>query len=180
MPCPNLLSEQGNQEPRTGAESRGGFALILKKLARRDHTEKELAAALALKGYGQEAIDAALNRARRQGLVDDAAFASRLARATASAGKRGPLRLIATLRRKGIEAATAEAAAKDAFSSLEDAESRLVRLASQLLDRARGATLKEKKIKVVRSLIGRGFSLAEAKRALRLAENARDDRKYGT
>lgn len=133
----------------------------------------ELRAALALKGFDQDAIDAALSRALRQGLVDDQAFANRLARSAAATGRRGPLRVIATLRRKGIAPEAASAAAKAAFSSSEEAEMRLVRFATQRLGAVRGATGKERRIKVLRSLLGRGFSLAEAKRAVRLAENAR-------
>ena len=53
------------------AQARNAFALILAKLGRRDHTEKELLSALGRKGYAEEAAMAALGRAKREGLVND-------------------------------------------------------------------------------------------------------------
>ena len=53
------------------AQTRNAFALILAKLGRRDHTEKELERAIARKGYAEEAARAALKKARREGLVND-------------------------------------------------------------------------------------------------------------
>lgn len=149
--------------------------MILAKLGRRDHTEAELLRALARKGFPEEASIAALEQARREGLVNDERFAQTLARRTARAGRRGPKRLVVTLRHKGIPTETARAAATAAFSDSEEGERNLVIFAGRLLERARAATLKERRIKVLRSLLGRGFSLSAAKAALRLAENARDD-----
>ena len=154
------------------ANTRNAFALILAKLGRRDHTEKELLAALGRKGYSEEAARAALRKAKREGLVNDERLAGAIARINARSGKRGPLRVVATLRQKGIAAATARAVTKEAFTGSEESETNLVRFATRLLRRAKGETLREKRVRVVRSLMGRGFELSEAKRALRLAENA--------
>ena len=79
---------------------------------------------------------------------------------------------MATLRQNGIDRETAEAVAKDAFAASDESDSRVARFASQLLMRARGATGREKRLKVLRSLVGRGFEPEEARRVLRLAENA--------
>jgi len=154
------------------AQTRNAFALILARLGRRDHTEKELLAALGRKGYSEEAAIAALRKAKREGLVNDERLAGTIARINARSGKRGPRRVVATLRQKGIAAATAQAVTKEAFAGSEESETNLVRFATRLLRRAKGETLREKRIRVVRSLMGRGFELSEAKRALRLAENA--------
>lgn len=163
-------NEPPASDPRN--RSRNAFALILTKLGRRDHTEQELARALARKEFPGEVIESALDRAKREGLVNDVRLANNLARITAQTGKRGPRRVIATLRQKGIALETAQAATKQAFAASDDAETSLVRFATRLLERARGETLKEKRIKVLRSLLGRGFELSEARKALRLAENA--------
>ncbi|MEO8499855.1 MAG: regulatory protein RecX [Vicinamibacteria bacterium] len=151
---------------------RSAFALILAKLGRRDRTEKELSAALGRKGFSEEAASAALRRARREGLVNDERLAGAIARINARSGKRGPLRVVATLRQKGIAAETARAVTKDAFAGSDEGERNLIRFATGLLRRAKGDTLRDKRVRVVRSLMGRGFGLSEAKRALRLAENA--------
>ena len=154
------------------AQKRNAFALILAKLGRRDHTEKELERALARKGYSEEATGDALKKARREGLVNDERLAGTIARINARSGKRGPRRVVATLRQKGIPSATAQAATKEAFSGSDEGEANLIRFATSLLRRARGEALREKRVKVVRSLMGRGFELSEAKRALGIAENA--------
>ncbi|MBK5255430.1 MAG: regulatory protein RecX [Vicinamibacteria bacterium] len=160
----------GEKDPET--LGRNAFALILAKLGRRDHTELELRRSLAAKGVPEPAAESALERARREGLVNDLRLATAAARLTARSGKRGPRRLVATLRQKGISAETAEAAAKEAFTASEEGEANLVRFAGRLLEKARGETRREKRARVVRSLLGRGFELSEAMRALRLAENA--------
>ncbi len=154
------------------SQTRNAFALILARLGRRDHTEKELLAALGRKGFSEEAATAALRKAKREGLVNDERLAGAIARVNARSGKRGPRRVVAALRQKGIPAATARAVTKEAFAGSDEGETNLVRFATRLLRRAKGETLREKRVRVVRSLIGRGFELSEAKRALRLAENA--------
>jgi regulatory protein len=169
-----LNSEETDASPERDPQSlrRNAFALVLARLARRDHTEHELMRALARKGFPGEAIEHALARARRQGLIDDERFARALAQSTARSGKRGPRRVVAALRRKGIASEVAQTAAKQAFPASEGVEAGLVRLAARLFERARGHTLREKRARVLRSLLGRGFALAEARRALKLAETA--------
>ncbi len=154
------------------AQSRNAFALILTKLGRRDHTEKELERALGRKGHSEEAAGAAIRRAKREGLVNDARLAAAIARVNARSGKRGPLRVVATLRQKGIPREAAQAAAKEAFAGSEEAQANLVRFAGKLLASAKGETIREKRARVLRSLMGRGFGLSDARRALALTENA--------
>jgi SOS response regulatory protein OraA/RecX len=55
-----LSSGQGPDDPAFKAQSRDAFALILARLGRRDHTEKELERALGRKGYSEEATAEAL------------------------------------------------------------------------------------------------------------------------
>jgi SOS response regulatory protein OraA/RecX len=167
-----LNSDDEPSAQELAAQTRNAFALILAKLGRRDHPEKELLAALARKGYAEEAATAALRKAKREGLVNDERLAGTIARINARSGKRGPRRVVATLRQKGIATATAQAVTKEAFAGSDEGETNLVRFATRLLRRAKGETPGEKRVRVVRSLMGRGFELSEAKRALRLAENA--------
>ncbi len=161
-----------DSDPDLVAQSRNAFAFLLAKLGRRDHTEKELRTALARKAYADEAIDAAISKARREGLVNDERLARAVARVTARSGRRGPRRVVATLRQKGISAETAQAAAKDAFGGSEDSEANQIRFASRLFQRAKGDTAREKRVRVLRSLLTRGFELSEARRVLSIAENA--------
>lgn len=153
-------------------EARNAFAFVLAKLGRRDHTEKELRTALARKEFPAQAVDVALARARREGLVNDERLARSLARMTARGGKRGPRRVVSTLRQKGISPETAQAVTKEAFAASEEAPEGLLRFATRLLVRAKGDTPREKRTRVLRSLLTRGFELSEARRVVRLAENA--------
>ena len=166
------LSDDGeDRKPRIPGGS--AFAFILAKLGRRDHTEKELKAALTRKGYEEESAEAALLRARNEGLVNDERLAQTMARLAARTGKRGPLRVLATLKMKGIDRETAQAVTRQAFSGSDEAEQSLIRFATRLLQRARGDTTKQKRDRVQRSLLMRGFELSQARDALRLAENSR-------
>ena len=162
----------GPRERDSLIEGRQAFATILAKLGRRDHTEKELLLALGRKGFSEEAATSALKRAKREGLVNDERLAATLARVNARSGKRGPRRVVAALRSKGVSAQTAQAAAKEAFADSEEALSSLVKFASRLFTRAKGGTAREKRVRVIRSLLLRGFELSEARRALGIAENA--------
>lgn len=166
------LSPRPAETEDTPALGRRAFALALAKLSRRDHTSAELRRALSVKGYPEDAIEEALGKVTRLNLVDDLRYARRLAVQAARSGRRGPLRLIASLQQKGISTAMARAAAKEAYETSEQGAESLHRFAARLLERSRGRTLKERRIKVIRSLLGRGFSLPEARRALRIAENA--------
>ena len=148
------------------------FALILEKLGRRDHTEKELVTALLRKEVPRAAVHAAIVKARREGLVNDLRLAARLARNAAGAGLRGPRRVVAKLRQKGVAAETAKAATREAYEPSEEQEALLIGLAGRLFQRARAADPRSKRLKVLRSLVGRGFELSDAKRALRSAETA--------
>ena len=165
----------------SASQSRHAFSLIQAKLGRRDHTEKELVTALQRKEIPREAIDAALAKARHEGLVDDQRLASRLAHNTAGAGLRGPRRVIAKLRQKGINAETAKAVTKEAYAPGAEQEALLAGLAGRLLQRTRDNDPRSRRLKVLRSLVGRGFELSDARRALReaetalMTENGRDD-----
>jgi regulatory protein len=165
-----------DENPRArGTQERNAFAFILAKLGRRDHTEKELRRGLARKGFEEDVADKALERARREGLVNDERVAGALARTSARSGRRGPLRVLAALRNKGVSPETARAATKAAFEGADEGESNLARFATNLLRRAKGDTPKERRLRVVRSLVTRGFPLSLAGRAARFAENALEE-----
>ena len=78
----------------------------------------------------------------------------------------------AALRKKGIPGEADRAEATEDFASSEEGRANLVRFAARLLSRAKGDTIREKRARVLRSLMARGFALSEARRALGLAENA--------
>ena len=165
------IAEVAATDPLT--QSRNAFALILVKLGRRDHTERELDRALLRKGFSEAAIAASIAKAKGEGLVNDQRLALVIARINARSGKRGPRKVIATLRQKGLSAEMAQAAAKSAFADFataDEGEAKLIRFATRLLQRAKGETVHEKRVRVLRCLVTRGFELSEARRIVGIAE----------
>ncbi len=79
----------------------------LRLLARREHTALELRQKLARRDHPGEAIDAALSSLAAESLLSDARFAVAYIEGRANRGV-GPLRLLAELRKRGVDAALIE------------------------------------------------------------------------
>jgi regulatory protein len=77
-------------------------------LARRDHARAELARKLAPHAAPEDDLDGLLDELERTGALSDARLAEQLMRRYQA--RHGPLKLQATLRRRGVREATAEAA----------------------------------------------------------------------
>lgn len=80
----------------------------LRLLARRSRTRAELARSLGRKGFEGDVVGSVLDDLTRLGLVDDRATAAAFVRDRIRSRPRGRRRLTAELRRKGLEAETAE------------------------------------------------------------------------
>jgi regulatory protein len=134
-------------------------------LARRDHTQKELAVKLRQKGYDRAATDSALSRCQALGYLDDAKTAAIIAGHLAKSGY-GPLRVRQTLRQKGIEDALIEEAlirCGDEETQLLSARRMLKKKASQL---SREVDPWKRRQKAHRFLAGRGFPSAVINQAI--------------
>lgn len=88
---------------------------VTRLLASTDKTRAQLVAALARRGYEQPEIEAAVERARALGYLDDARVAERRARTELQAGWAGEA-LLARLVGAGLDEATAAAAIKAAIA----------------------------------------------------------------
>lgn len=82
---------------------RSAYQDALRRLARRDHSEHELRAALCRRGHSEEAVDRALERLRLSGYVDDRSYALRFARGRLRHQGLGRARIRAALRARGVE-----------------------------------------------------------------------------
>lgn len=82
--------------PATEIEQR-----ILKLLALRDHSRRELTRKLAARGFAGESVASVLDRLAMQGFVDESRLAERYVAERAGKGF-GPLRIRGELREKGI------------------------------------------------------------------------------
>lgn len=97
------------------------FDAALRLLALRPRTEAELRQRLGRRGYGTEAIEAAMARLGELGLVDDDAFARFWVEQRAAFRPSGRRRLFAELRAKGVARETVDAAlqGQDDAASIE-------------------------------------------------------------
>jgi regulatory protein len=96
------------------ADEEAAFRTALRFLERRPFAARDLTRRLVLKGHPPEAAAAAVERAQRSGLVDDARFTLHYVETRAERG-RGPLRLRRDLAALGVERAVVDRALLTAF-----------------------------------------------------------------
>jgi regulatory protein len=96
------------------ADEEAAFRTTLRFLERRPFACRNLARRLVLKGHPPEAAEAAIARAERAGLLNDAQFALHYIQ-TRSARGRGPQRLRRDLALLGVERAVVDRALAEAF-----------------------------------------------------------------
>lgn len=96
---------------RLGAAAAADAAhrVIIRTLERSAAARRDLERRLVRRGHAREAVAAALDRAERVGLLDDAAFAQHYVQTRAPRG-RGPVRLMRDLVAKGVPRELAERA----------------------------------------------------------------------
>ena len=127
-------------------------------LALRSRSEAELRARLREGGFEGPAVEAALARCRELGYLDDALFARQRARTLAVNRLWGDRRIAADLREKGISeelCREAIAAAREELSAEEAVERHL---AARMKGGAGFPADERLKARMVRSLLGKGFS----------------------
>jgi regulatory protein len=136
----------------------------LAALGRRELTERQLRDRLARRGCTGEAIDAALDRLKREGVLDNVRAAHAFARTEARIKRRGPLRIQRSLEMMGVDREMARAATRDGFEdrsveqTLEDALAR----------RLRGAVTDDRHAeRLVGYLVRQGFDWSAAAAAVR-------------
>ncbi|HEV8149105.1 MAG TPA: RecX family transcriptional regulator [Gemmatimonadales bacterium] len=98
------------------ADEEAAFRTALRFLERRPFATRDLTRRLVLKGHPPEAAAAAVERAGRAGLVDDARFALHYLETRAARG-RGPLRLRRDLATLGVERLLVDRALRAAFGA---------------------------------------------------------------
>lgn len=146
-----LLAELRRMEESLAWEKTAGL------LNRRDYTSSELRERLLLRGYSQDAVTSALERARKKRLVDDARFAETFAQAKIRQGW-GKKKIVLELRRRGIEPSGAR------FWEIAEEEGSEEERAFELASRKHVSAGNEYQ-KLVRYLAGRGYSFETASKA---------------
>ncbi|MBI5230894.1 MAG: regulatory protein RecX, partial [Coriobacteriales bacterium] len=131
----------------------------LRLLGYRERSTSELAQRLGDDGYPLDVVSEIVQAYVRVGLLDDARFAEAYARTKKAAGY-GASRIVHELRKKGIPPQLAA----DVTSRNEDDDTEVARARAVL----RGATPTDRKHRerLLRKLVGRGFSIGVALRAI--------------
>jgi SOS response regulatory protein OraA/RecX len=153
-------------EAERAAEHEATWRALLKALERRSFSTAEIRKRLKQKGHPPEAIDHAIDRATRERLLDDRAFAVRYVESRATRG-RGPGRLRQDLRALGVDAAVIEAAISAHWPEPEDALA-LCRQLAEKRARQLGALAPDIKRRRLLAYLGRrGFTGSKASAVIR-------------
>jgi regulatory protein len=111
------MAQKAVPQPETTA-----YARALRRLARRDHSEAELARVLRDRGHSADEIDSALERLRGQRYLDDAGFAERFARGRLQGHRVGRHRIRQGLRQRGVDRTVAEEGLRQALQDVPERE----------------------------------------------------------
>jgi len=142
----------------SAAEIERARRAVLRVLARRAASRRQIAEKLRLAGFSAEAAEAALAHFQAQGLIDDDAYAEAAARSIVARKATGRELLVSSLRARGVDAETARRAAAAALEDRDVAADALT-LARQKA-RSMPADLDEhaRRRRVYAQLARRGFS----------------------
>jgi regulatory protein len=138
------------------ADEEAAFRTALRFLERRPFAARDLARRLVLKGHPPEAAEAAVERARRAGLVDDARFTLHYVETRAARG-RGPLRLRRDLAALGVERATVDRGLLEAFGANGEDGPNVEALARKRLGQLKGLPRSVARRRLLAFLARRGF-----------------------
>jgi regulatory protein len=147
----------------------GAYDRALRLLSIRDHAEVELRRKLRKAEHEPAEIDAAIERVRALGYLDDARFARVRASALVSQGRLGPRGVREKLRQAGVKDELVSAALSGAMEGRDELE-----LARDLIARKHPAAIgsRDQKLRAraARFLASRGFSTDVIFKALRIVE----------
>lgn len=107
---------------RRAPRAASAYQRALERLARRDHTEREMERLLAAEGYPAEEVAGALETLRQRRYLDDPGLARRYARSRLESHGLGRHRIRQDLRRKGVADGLAERAIAAALREVPEAE----------------------------------------------------------
>jgi regulatory protein len=140
------------------------YAYGLQALSRRELTSRQLHDRLRRRGCEADAIDAALERLRREGALDDSRAALAFARTEVVVKRRGPERIRRALEEMGVSADVARAALDEGFAE---------RSIEEVLDAALGRKLRgpltdpKQEQRLIAYLVRQGFDVSRAVAAVR-------------
>lgn len=136
-------------------------------LSRRELSEAQVRTRLARKQFEDDEIEAAVERLRQDGSLNDRRVALSTARLESAIRHRGRARVIQKLRTLGIDGAVAESAVSEVFAEVDEG-GLLDRAFSRRLRGLAATELDEKgRARIVRGLAAQGFSIEAILRRLK-------------
>jgi regulatory protein len=136
-------------------------------LGQRELSEAQLRARLLRRGCDTDAIDAAVTRLREDRTLDDSRVARAAARLEAAVRGRGPARVRQRLQALGLDADVVQQAVAETFQDVDEE----TLLDTSLTRRLRGRQLEtlddRARARLVRALVGQGFSLSAVLKRVR-------------
>ena len=135
------------------------YTVALTLLSARELSETQLRARLTRRKLDPDAIDAAIDRLKADGTLDDRRVARALARMESGIRHRGRARVVQKIRQAGIDADVADDAVREVFEDVDE---------DSLLERALDRRLRGKiprdldqnaRARIVRALMAQGFRL---------------------
>jgi regulatory protein len=150
--------DPGLQERLAGAaDAEAAYRTVLRALEIRSYARGDLARRMVRKGHQRQAVEAALERVARLGLLDDAAFAQTYVQ-TRSARGRGPARLVRDLLSMGLERSLIDRAVAAQWSEESDKAAMPLALARKRAAQLGALPRQTKRRRVVAYLARRGFT----------------------
>jgi regulatory protein len=139
------------------ADAEAAYRTVLRALEVRSYARGDLARRMLRKGHQRQAVETALERASRFGLLDDAAFARSYVQ-TRSARGRGPARLVRDLLSMGVERGLIDRAIAAEWSEETDKTAMPLALAKKRAAQLGGLPRQTRRRRVVAYLARRGFT----------------------
>src|SRR4051812_2795009 len=148
--------------------------IAFRRLSFREQSSSELAAYLRRKGVSEEEAAATVRELAEGGWVDDRRFSAAVARSEAAKGK-GPMAVLAKLRRRGGRAGLNQARALFQGAAVAEDETQAVRAVLERRFPEIDQTDRKAITRVYQAMLRRGFSSAAIRAALKLMDEEHSD-----
>jgi regulatory protein len=152
-----VLDEALQARLNAAADVEAAFRTALRALEVRSFARRDLSRRLQRKGHPRPAIDAALDRATRLGLLDDGRFAENYVETRAARG-RGPARLVRDLLAMGVERSLIDRAVASHWPEGSDRSAVPLALAHKRAAQLGSLPRQTKRRRLVAYLARRGFT----------------------
>jgi len=130
-------------------------------LGRRELSEAQLRARLTRRGCDPDAVEQAVDRLKQDHTLDDGRVARAAARLEATIRGRGPARVRQRLGAMGLGRDVVQQAVADVFAEMDASALLDAAIERRLRGRALGDLDDRARARLVRGLVGQGFSLGE-------------------